>query len=58
VHDSNYKFHLIKLLEAKAAAITEALGQARQGFTDALNQEVGQFETFREIQRSEFDAVR
>ena len=58
VHDSNYKFHLIKLLEAKAAAITEALGQARQGFTDALNQEVGEFETFREIQRTEFDAVR
>lgn len=58
VHDSNYKFHLIKLLEAKAAAITEALGQARQGFTDALNLEVHEFETFREIQRTEFDAVR
>ena len=58
VHDSNYKFHLIKLLEAKSAAITEAIGQARQGFTDALNLEHKEFEAFREIQASEFDAVR
>ena len=58
MHDSNYKFHLIKLLEAKSAAITEALGQAREGFTNALNLEHKEFETFREIQRSEFDAIR
>jgi hypothetical protein len=58
VHDSNYKFHLIKTLEAKAAAITEALGQARQGFSDALAAEQEAFKTFREGERTAFDEAR
>ena len=58
VHDSNYKFHLIKLLEAKAAAITEAVGQARQGFSEVLNQESEAFTAFREAERTAFDEAR
>ena len=58
VHDSNYKFHLIKTLEAKAAAITEALAQARQGFSDALQAETEAFQTFREGERAAFDEAR
>ena len=58
VHDSNYKFHLIKLLEAKAAAITEAIGQARQGFSEVLNQEAEAFTAFREAERTAFDEAR
>ena len=51
VHDSNYKFNLIKLLEAKSAAITEAIGQARRAFTEALNVQYKEFEAFRQVQR-------
>ena len=58
VHDSNYKFHLIKTLEAKAAAITEALAQARQGFSDALQAETEAFQQFREHERTAFDEAR
>lgn len=58
VHDSNYKFHLIKTLEAKAAAITEALAQARQGFSDALQAETEAFQKFREDERNSFDEAR
>ena len=58
VHDSNYKFHLIKTLEAKAAAITEAIGQARQGFSDALQAETEAFQQFREAERGAFDDAR
>jgi hypothetical protein len=48
VHDSNYKYHLIKLLEAKAAAITQAIGAARDFFSNALGAEQEAFKTFRE----------
>ena len=58
VHDSNYKFNLIKLLEAKSAAITEAIGQARRAFTEALNVQYKEFEAFRQVQRDDFDALR
>ena len=58
VHDSNYKFNLIKLLEAKSAAITEAIGQARRAFTEALNVQYKEFESFRQVQRDDFDALR
>ena len=58
VHDSNYKFHLIKTLEAKAAAITEALAQARQGFSDALQAETEAFQAFRDGERTAFDEAR
>ena len=58
VHDSNYKFNLIKLLEAKSAAITEAIGQARRAFTEALNVQYKEFEAFRQAQRDDFDALR
>ena len=58
VHDSNYKFNLIKLLEAKSAAITEAIGQARRAFTEALNVQYKEFESFRQAQRDDFDSLR
>ena len=58
VHDSNYKFHLIKLLEAKAAAITQAIGGAREFFSNALAAEQEAFKTFRESERTAFDEAR
>jgi hypothetical protein len=58
VQDSNYKFHLIKLLEAKSAAITQAIGTARQGFSDVLNEEAQRFSERREAERVLFDEAR
>jgi hypothetical protein len=58
VQDSNYKFHLIKLLEAKSQAIAEAIGQARTAFSDVLNAELTRFGEFRDAERSAFEDAR